>query len=65
MEYFSPNNKATLCVITPLFYFWHVTWIDVLFAKGEEAKMQVDGQRLQQNLRLKQQPRLESLKLHA
>ncbi len=27
--------------------------------------MQADGRRLQQNLRLRQQPRLESLRLHA
>jgi hypothetical protein len=37
----------------------------VLFAKSEEAKMQAHGWRLQQNLRSRQQPRLESLRLHA
>jgi hypothetical protein len=35
-----------------------------LFAKSEEAKMQADGRRLQQNLRLRQQPRLKSLRLY-
>jgi hypothetical protein len=35
-----------------------------LFAKSEEAKMQANGRRLQQNLRLRQQPRLKSLRLY-